>query len=80
MCTGIVKQAKDGSVVFARTLEFGVDLISFDLLFVPRGTPSSFQTNKAWVTTHAYVGFNPFGLPLVADGLSKQLSPKGESF
>ena len=31
-CTGIVIQAEDSSVVYARTMEFGADLVSFQLL------------------------------------------------
>src|SRR5262249_55519702 len=35
-CTGIRLVAKDGTVVYARTLEFGIDLQS-EVLMVPRG-------------------------------------------
>ena len=35
-CTGITIKPKDGSIIFARTLEFGMDLKS-NILIVPRG-------------------------------------------
>lgn len=76
-CTGIVIQAEDGSVVYARTMEFGADLVSFNLLAVGPGracqglTPDG-QSGLAWRVQHAHVGFNPFGLPLVAEGLNDQ--------
>ena len=35
-CTGITIKPKDGSIIFARTLEFGMDLKS-NVLIVPRG-------------------------------------------
>ena len=36
-CTGITIKPKDGSVIFARTLEFAADLKS-NVIVVPRGT------------------------------------------
>lgn len=74
-CTGIVKKAEDGSVVYARTMEFGADLLSFDLLFVPRDTPFKSETGSTvdWKVKYAHVGFNPFGMPLIiADGLNEK--------
>ena len=35
-CTGITIKPKDGSIIFARTLEFGMDLKS-NIIIVPRG-------------------------------------------
>ncbi|HTU90278.1 MAG TPA: linear amide C-N hydrolase [Gemmataceae bacterium] len=35
-CTGITIKPKDGTIIFARTLEFAVDLKS-NILVVPRG-------------------------------------------
>lgn len=74
-CTGIVKKAEDGSVVYARTLEFGADLMSFDLAFVPRGTSFKSETGSTfdWKVKYAHVGFNPFGMPLIiADGINEK--------
>lgn len=76
-CTGIIQKAENGDWVYARTMEFGADLISFDLMFVPRGIPytSEISTNKTgakWTTKYGHVGFNPFGMPILADGLNEK--------
>lgn len=47
-CTGICLMAEDGSVVPARTMEFGVDLES-DIIVVPRGYAYMGETT----TTHS---------------------------
>lgn len=75
-CTGIRLIAADGSVVYARTLEFGFDLKS-EILMVPRGyartgtTPDGKQGLK-WKSKYASVGMNGVGLPLVFDGLNER--------
>lgn len=76
-CTGIVRKAENGDWVYARTMEFGADLISFNLTFVPRGQVSVGQTPKgepglSWTNKYASVGFSPFNLPLLADGLNEK--------
>ena len=55
-CTGIRLTAADGSVVYARTLEFDADLES-DVLIVPRllalhGTSASGGQGLAWQTRY----------------------------
>ena len=35
-CTGIRLVAEDGSPVFGRTMEFGADMLEFNLIVVPR--------------------------------------------
>lgn len=77
-CTGIVNQAMNGDTVYARTLEFGQDLLSFDLLFVPRGIEYRAQSQEEgqqgarWTSQYAHVGFSPFGMSIVADGLNEK--------
>lgn len=77
-CTGIVQKMENGDHVFARTMEFGQDFLSFDLLFVPRGIDYTSQTNQSdergtkWKTHYAFIGFNPLGLPLVLDGINER--------
>ncbi|MDD4956292.1 MAG: choloylglycine hydrolase family protein [Candidatus Omnitrophica bacterium] len=76
-CTGILGRAEDGSCVFARTLEFGTDFVSYDLIIVPReyayrGQTPSGEPGLAWKTEYAHVGFNPFGQPLVGDGINEK--------
>jgi choloylglycine hydrolase len=77
-CTGIVHEAVNGDVVYARTLEFGEDLVSFSLLFMPREMSQTAQSNPngpqaaIWNNRYAFIGFNPFGLPVLADGLNEK--------
>jgi len=74
-CTGITIKSTDGSVVFARTLEFGVDLHSA-VLVIPRGakyvgsTPSG-AAGLTWTSKYAVVGANAFGMPVTLDGLNE---------
>jgi choloylglycine hydrolase len=75
-CTGIRLTATDGTVVRARTLEFGVDLQS-DVIMVPRGyartgsTPDGKEGLK-WKAKYASVGANGVGLPFIFDGLNEK--------
>jgi choloylglycine hydrolase len=75
-CTGIRLIAKDGTVAYARTLEFATDLDS-DVLMVPRGyarsgtTPDGKEGLK-WTAKYASVGMNGAGLPFLFDGLNEK--------
>jgi choloylglycine hydrolase len=75
-CTGIRLTAQDGTVVHARTLEFGIDIHS-DVLVVPRGyartgtTPDG-EEGLTWMTKYASVGLNGVGLPFLFDGLNEK--------
>jgi len=66
-CTGIRLIAGDGTVVYARTLEFGTDLDS-DVIMVPRGyartgtTPQG-ENGLKWTSRYASLGANGVGLP-----------------
>ncbi|MCE9607484.1 MAG: choloylglycine hydrolase family protein [Planctomycetia bacterium] len=78
-CTGITLRPKDGSVVFGRTLEFGVDLQS-NVLVIPRGTKYVGTTNNvqkpasglAWASKYDVIGANAFGMPITIDGLNER--------
>ena len=75
-CTGIRLTAQDGTVVYARTLEFGIDIHS-DVLVVPRGyarigtTPDG-KEGLTWKTKYASTGLNGVGLPFLFDGLNEK--------
>jgi len=75
-CTGIRLIAADGTVLHARTLEFGIDLDS-DVIVVPRGyerigaTPDGKQGLK-WKVKYANIGANGVGLPYIFDGLNEK--------
>ena len=75
-CTGITIKPKDGSVIFARTLEFASDLHS-EIIVIPRGkefvgTAPGDKPGLRWKTKYATVGANAFGLPVVVDGINEQ--------
>jgi len=75
-CTGIELIAVDGTVVHARTLEFGIDLKS-DVIMVPRGhsrtgtTPDG-KPGKTWTSKYATLGANALGMPVLIDGLNER--------
>ncbi len=75
-CTGITIKPKDGSVIFARTLEFAMDLKS-NVIVVPRakqyiGTAPGGKSGLRWTTKYAAVGANAFGMPVIIDGLNEK--------
>jgi choloylglycine hydrolase len=75
-CTGIFLIATDGTAIHARTLEFGVDLMS-EIIMVPRGyartgtTPDGKEGLK-WTAKYASVGMNGAGQPILFDGLNER--------
>ena len=75
-CTGITIKPKDGSIIFARTLEFGMDLKS-NILIVPRGkefvgTAPGDKAGLRWKAKYGIVGTNAFELPVIVDGLNEK--------
>ncbi len=75
-CTGIRIQTKDGAVIYARTLEFAVDMGS-NVVVVPRGfaavgTAPGDKPGMAWKTKYAAVGANGENLPIIIDGLNEK--------
>src|SRR5262249_34705975 len=74
-CTGIALTAKDGGVVAARTLEFGIDPKS-DVLVVPPGTAITGTLpdggkGVSYVTKYGVVGANGFGQTVILDGINE---------
>jgi choloylglycine hydrolase len=83
-CTWIRLTAADGSVVVARTLEFGADLQSKIGVF-PAGTTitGALPNNAAGLnfkTKYGIVGANAFDLPMVVDGINDHGLYLGEFF
>jgi choloylglycine hydrolase len=75
-CTGITIRPEDGSVIFARTLEFATDLQS-NIIVVPRGkeyigTAPGDKPGLRWTTMYGIVGTNAFDLPVTIDGLNEK--------
>lgn len=76
-CTGIRMTATDGSVVYGRTLEFGIPMPT-DVITVPKGTSYTGttalnkQNGKTWKTQYAFVGAAPFQYPHILDGVNTE--------
>ncbi|QDS88951.1 Choloylglycine hydrolase [Rosistilla ulvae] len=75
-CTGITLSPKDGSVIFARTLEFASDLKS-NVIVVPRGkeyvgTAPGNQPGLRWTTKYGTIGANAVDLPYIIDGINEK--------
>ena len=75
-CTGITITPRDGSVIFARTLEFASDMQS-NILVVPRGreyvgTAPGDKSGLRWTIKYGVVGANAFGMPVTLDGLNEK--------
>ena len=75
-CTGITIKPKDGSIIFARTLEFGMDLQS-NIIIVPRGkefvgTAPGDKPGLRWKSKYGAAGTNAFDLPMTLDGLTEK--------
>ncbi|MEM7600693.1 MAG: choloylglycine hydrolase family protein [Verrucomicrobiota bacterium] len=76
-CTGIVVESEDGSVVFARTMEWGAMDLKSRVAIVPRGhsftahTPEG-QNGKAWKGNYGFVGIDAFELDAFGDGLNEK--------
>ncbi|WP_319583502.1 choloylglycine hydrolase family protein [uncultured Pseudodesulfovibrio sp.] len=75
-CTGMRVVAKDGSVAWARSLEFGSDIGSA-LMVAPRGMQwVSDAPDKAkglsWTAKHAFFGPTAWGLPLPIEGMNEK--------
>ena len=75
-CTGITIKPKDGSIIFARTLEFAADLKS-NVIVVPRGkeyvgTAPGGKPGLRWKTKYGTVGANAFDMPVAVDGLNEK--------
>ena len=76
-CTGILLKTANQEPVYARTLEFGIDLQS-QILFMPRNYVMTAATDRAgvsglqWTTKYATIGANAFGLESYVDGVNEE--------
>jgi choloylglycine hydrolase len=73
-CTAFRLVAKDGGVVYGRTMEFGFDVKS-DVVVVPAGTEisGSLPTGGKGITyktKYGMVGATAVGLPVIVDGIN----------
>jgi len=76
-CTSFRLKAADGSVVYARTMEYGQELGSKVAVF-PKGTkftgitPDGASKGLMFRAKYGFVGMNAFGSDVVIDGLNDQ--------
>lgn len=77
MCTGIRIGAKNDAVIYARTMEFGIDMQS-NIIMIPRNysfagiTPSGKADGLRWQSTYAVVGANAFNEIEILDGVNEK--------
>ena len=76
-CTGITLKAKDGGVVYGRTMEWGSFDLGSRLIVVPRGYEATTHTpdgkpGMSWKVTHGVVGLDAVGKDMVADGINEK--------
>lgn len=77
MCTGIRLMADNGAIVFARTLEFGIDTKS-NIIMVPRdqeitgSTQARDITGLKWKSKYAVIGANILNINGIVDGVNEQ--------
>jgi choloylglycine hydrolase len=74
-CTGIMLKASDGTIVRARTMEFGSTLES-DIIIAPRGyhfaAAEGASEGLQWTSKYAFVATNPLGMPAAVDGVNEK--------
>jgi len=75
-CTSFLLTAKDGSLTYGRTMEFGVDMKS-QVTLLPRGLELTGSLpkdapGKRWTARYAAMGMNGFGLPILVDGFNEK--------
>ncbi len=75
-CTGVKLKAKDGALVYGRTMEFGVDLLSTPIV-IPRrykmqGTAPEGKPGIAWEAKYAAVGMNALHIDQIIEGTNEK--------
>ncbi|MGD9722281.1 MAG: linear amide C-N hydrolase [Pirellulales bacterium] len=74
-CTGIRLRTNDGAIIYARTMEYGIQLDS-DIAIIPRGRAYTGTApggpGLAWKNRYGIVGANAWGLDQVVDGMNER--------
>lgn len=76
-CTGITLKAKDGTVIFGRTLEWGSFDLKSRLVVVPRGYEykcilEKGQSGKSWKSVYGAVGMDALEKNFLVDGMNEK--------
>lgn len=84
-CTGIRLIAEDGSPVFGRTMEFGADMLEFNLIVVPRRTPfrgvtDTGENGMAWNGKYGFVAAIPYDIMAASEGVNEKGLQAGAFF
>jgi choloylglycine hydrolase len=70
-CTSFVLNTTDNSHIYARTMEFAVDMKSH-LVGLPRNLALTGQKGLAWQAKYAAIGMNAYGMPALVDGMNEE--------
>ena len=76
-CTGITLRAKDGAVIYGRTMEWGTFDLNSRLLVIPRGykftgrTPDG-KPGLTWTTKYGTAGLDALGQDALVDGMNEK--------
>ena len=75
-CTGITLRAKDGAVVFGRTMEWGPFDLRSRLIIIPRGYAfhsqlADHKPGLAWKAKYGVAGVDGVGKEIVIDGMNE---------
>src|SRR3984885_13806712 len=75
-CTSMIFKAKDGTRIYARTMEWGASDLKSEMMLVPRATAFSSalgdgKTGAAWKNQYGFVGVNAAGLAYATDGMNE---------
>lgn len=76
-CTGITLKAKDGAVVFGRTMEWGSFDLNSRLVIVPRGYKftsllDDHKPGLTWIGKYGVAGIDAVGKDVVVDGMNEK--------
>jgi choloylglycine hydrolase len=76
-CTGITIVAKDGAVVFGRTLEWGAFDLKSRMVIIPRGYQFNAKTPDdkpgiSWKARYGIVGIDGLEKDLICDGMNEK--------
>ena len=76
-CTGVTLRAKDGAVVYGRTMEWGSFDLNSQVVIVPRGykftahTPDK-KPGVTWVGKYGFVGLDGLDFEVYLDGMNEK--------
>jgi choloylglycine hydrolase len=74
-CTGLTVQTHQSDTLFARTMEFALNMES-NILYIPKNNSFAFasdqNTSSHWQSRYAILGANCFDLPQILEGINEK--------